>query len=265
MSIFWCLVDPPKTCSFVGFLKLCHILLRSSLGVHLRSGGPGPITRSFQWITHNCNTVIFHGSEGVWFHNRYKNVFGAQPVGHPRSWVPRSLENLFTWKDIEDKGRGRRGVVKEHTDEFWGHCDALEHIKRHQDQNSSNQHTCVIYGWLVMSIHKNSVVKTGLKGNDTEIASVGDLSILMRYRYMKIFLWPLFCDGMICGPLYVVDGSPLYGDPAEVLSADQPCALDTCNTTRSFTHESNTCVSRRLAFLAFRGLPTIQLDGKNYH
>jgi len=32
-------------------------------------------------------------------------------------------------------------------------------------------------------------------------------------------------------------------------STDRPCALDMCNTTRSFTHESNTCVIRRLAFL----------------
>ena len=30
---------------------------------------------------------------------------------------------------------------------------------------------------------------------------------------------------------------------------DRPCALDMCNTARSFTHESNTCVMRRLAFL----------------
>jgi len=34
-----------------------------------------------------------------------------------------------------------------------------------------------------------------------------------------------------------------------VLSTDRPCALDICNTARSFTHESNTCVIRRWAFL----------------
>jgi len=32
-------------------------------------------------------------------------------------------------------------------------------------------------------------------------------------------------------------------------STDWPCALDMCNTARSFTHRSNTCVIRRLAFL----------------
>jgi len=32
-------------------------------------------------------------------------------------------------------------------------------------------------------------------------------------------------------------------------SIDRPCARDMCNTARSFTHESNTCVIRRLAFL----------------
>jgi len=32
-------------------------------------------------------------------------------------------------------------------------------------------------------------------------------------------------------------------------STDRPCALDMCNTARSFTHQSNTCVIRRLAFL----------------
>jgi len=33
------------------------------------------------------------------------------------------------------------------------------------------------------------------------------------------------------------------------ISTDRPCALDTCNTARSFTHQSNTCAIRRLAFL----------------
>ena len=46
-----------------------------------------------------------------------------------------------------------------------------------------------------------------------------------------------------------VDSSPLYEDPAEVLSADRPCALDICNTARNFTHESSTCVIRGRAFL----------------
>jgi len=32
-------------------------------------------------------------------------------------------------------------------------------------------------------------------------------------------------------------------------STNRPCALDICNTARSFTHESNTCVITRLAFL----------------
>ena len=26
MPIFWCLVDPPKTCIFVGLIKPCHLL-----------------------------------------------------------------------------------------------------------------------------------------------------------------------------------------------------------------------------------------------
>jgi len=32
-------------------------------------------------------------------------------------------------------------------------------------------------------------------------------------------------------------------------STNRPCALDTYNTARSFTHRSNTCVIRRLMFL----------------
>ena len=32
-------------------------------------------------------------------------------------------------------------------------------------------------------------------------------------------------------------------------STDRPCALDMCNSSRSFTHRSNTCTIRRLAFL----------------
>ena len=51
---------------------------------------------------------------------------------------------------------------------------------------------------------------------------------------------------VLCIP---VDSSPLYEDPAEVRSTDRPCALDICNTARSFTHESNTYAIRRWAFL----------------
>jgi len=88
----------------------------------------------------------------------------------------------------------------------------------------------------------------GLTRNDTEIGSVWDPSILMGCRCMRILLWRLLCDGMICGPLHAVDGSPLYEEPTEVRSTDRPCALDTCNTARSSTHESNTCVIRRRSF-----------------
>jgi len=90
-----------------------------------------------------------------------------------------------------------------------------------------------------------------LTGNNTETGSIWDLSILMGYRCMKILLWLLLCDGIICGPLHAVDGSPPYEDPAEVWPTDRPCALDICNTARSFTHESNTCVIRRWASLIF--------------
>ena len=89
----------------------------------------------------------------------------------------------------------------------------------------------------------------GLTGNNTEIGSIWDLSILMGCKCTKILLWWLLYDGIICGPLHVVDSSPLWKDPPEVQSTDQPCTLDICNTTRSFTHESNTCVIRRWAFL----------------
>jgi len=34
-------------------------------------------------------------------------------------------------------------------------------------------------------------------------------------------------------------------------STDRPCAFDICNTSRSFTHEFNTCVIRRLVLLYF--------------
>jgi hypothetical protein len=89
----------------------------------------------------------------------------------------------------------------------------------------------------------------GLTGNATEIVSIWDTNILMGCRCMRILLWWLLCDGIIYGPLHAVDASPLYADPAEVRSTDRPCALDICNTARSFTHESNTCVIRRWAFL----------------
>ena len=139
----------------------------------------------------------------------------------------RSLENLFAWKDIKDMGRGRGGVVKRHTDEFWGHRDAHERIKCHQDQSSSNQHACGIYGWLVMSIHRSSAIRAGV------------------HRKRHRLIWWLLC----CSPLNAVVGSPLSMKTLQRWGTDRPCALDMCNTARSFAHESNTGVIRRWAFL----------------
>ena len=103
---------------------------------------------------------------------------------------------------------------------------------------------CVV--WVNLQI---TTIRAGVNRKRHRDGSIWDLSILMGYRYMRIFLWCLFCDGIICGPLHVVDGSPLYEDPAEVRSADRPCTLDMYNAGRSFTHESNTCVIKRWSFL----------------
>jgi len=53
-------------------------------------------------------------------------------------------------------------------------------------------------------------------------------------------LWSSACRGW---------KSSLYEDPAELQHTDRPYALDMCNRARSFTHQSNTCVIRRWAFL----------------
>jgi len=46
--------------------------------------------------------------------------------------------------------------------------------------------------------------------------------------------------------------SPIHvGKTLEGCGTDRPCTLDMYNTTRSFAHESNTCVIRRWAFLIF--------------
>jgi len=64
----------------------------------------------------------------------------------------------------------------------------------------------------------------GLTGNEQQIVSIWDPSILMGCRCMRILPWCLLCDGIICGPLYsrwfksslwrpcrgVVYGSTLY-------------------------------------------------------
>jgi len=42
--------------------------------------------------------------------------------------------------------------VKQFTDEFQGHRDALERIQGHEDQSSSDQRACDIYGRLAVSI-----------------------------------------------------------------------------------------------------------------
>jgi len=53
--------------------------------------------------------------------------------------------------------------------------------------------------------------------------------------------------------VYVAPLGELYsGSNRQALqkpSTDQPCVRDMCNTPRSFTHKSNTCVIGRLAFL----------------
>ena len=85
----------------------------------------------------------------------------------------------------------------------------------------------------------------GLTGNEQQIVSIWDPSILMGCRCMRILPWCLLCDGIICGPLYSRWFKSLYEDPAEVWSTDRPCTLDICNTARNFTHESSTCVTWR--------------------
>ena len=79
----------------------------------------------------------------------------------------------------------------------------------------------------------------------------------------------LLCDGIICGPLHAVDGSPLYEDPAEVRSAHRPCAPDMCNAAKSFfyrgtrikfiTHDSMTGMRRRLDAVDADMLPVLWL------
>ena len=89
----------------------------------------------------------------------YKQIkFLLQLKFHSR----RSLENLSAWKDSEDTGRGRRGVVKQHTDDFYGYHDALERIQGHQDQSSSDQRACSIYGRLAMSIDRSSAIRAAV-------------------------------------------------------------------------------------------------------
>ena len=58
-----------------------------------------------------------------------------------------------------------------------------------------------------------------------------DSAVMAALRWDN--LWSCTCRGCT--------SSPLYEDPAEVRSADRPCALDICITARNFTHESSTC------------------------
>ena len=52
--------------------------------------------------------------------------------------------------------------MKQHTDDFYGHRDALERIQVHQDQSSSDQRACGIYGRLAMSIHRSTAFRAGV-------------------------------------------------------------------------------------------------------
>ena len=52
--------------------------------------------------------------------------------------------------------------MKQHTDEFEGHRDALERVQGHQDQSSSDQRACGICGRLAMSIDRSTAVRAGV-------------------------------------------------------------------------------------------------------
>jgi len=65
------------------------------------------------------------------------------------------------------KGCGRRGAAKQHIDEFYGEWNALERIQGHQDQSSSDQRACGIYGRLAMSIHRSTAVRAGVNRKRT--------------------------------------------------------------------------------------------------
>ena len=97
--------------------------------------------------------------------------------------ILKGLLRICSHEKSEDKGSGRRGVVKQRTDEFQGHRDVLERIQSHQDQSSSDQRACVIYGRLECLFKGALPSGRGLTGNDTEIGSTWDLSILMGCRH----------------------------------------------------------------------------------
>jgi len=99
-------------------------------------------------------------------------------------------------------------------------------------------------------------VRRGPEGGRFRVASVATQSWWRSHGTRPMVRWGACSSQLAVGaatvcqrPTHPSRGSPLYEDPAEVRSSDRPCALDMCNTARSFTHESNTCVIRRWVFL----------------
>jgi len=134
----------------------------------------------------------------------------------------------------EDKGRGRRGVVKQHTTNFRETATRSNGFKVIRPELVRSAR--VWHLWATCCVYFTGAPPSGrgLTGNDTEIVSatqrldpmsdirvhmrpeyidgivsICDPSILMGCRCMRIFLWWLPCDGTICGPLHAVDVSPL--------------------------------------------------------
>ena len=75
-------------------------------------------------------------------------------------------------KDIEDKGRGRRGAVKQHTDEFYGHRDALERFKVIRTRARPISTRVASMGDLLCLFTGAPPSGRGLTGNDTKIGSM---------------------------------------------------------------------------------------------
>jgi len=95
--------------------------------------------------------------------------------------------------------------VKQHTDEFWGHRDALERIQGHQDQNSYDERACGIYGRLAMSLHRSSAVSAAVNRKRhrdwvhmrpeyfDEMQVHDDFSVMAALRWDN--LWSSTCRG----------------------------------------------------------------------
>jgi len=152
-----------------------------------------------------------------------------------KNWI--SLTTQIPFSDFVDIKRQRRQVTREERSSEVVYWRVLGTPRRARTDSRLSRPRLVWsarvwHVWATGCVYFTGAPPSGrgLTGNNTEIVSIWDPSILMGCRYMRIFLAWMLCDGTICGPLHAVEvlsmktlqGCGLRIDPVHLICTTQP-------------------------------------------